>query len=131
MYGVGVTRYWEVMCEEGRRHKVFHKRFHKVFHEVFHKVLKSIMGSCVRQSISQSISQSVSQSLSQSVSQSISQNVSQSITKYCEVRCEEGRRHTDLRRGVKVPASSACNLHEENQLFENKLNDVLASCSSV
>ena len=32
---------------------------------------------------------------------------------------------------MKVPASSACNLHEENQLFENKLNDVLASCSSV
>ena len=78
--GVGVTRYWEVMCEEGRRHKVFHKRFHKVFHEVFHKVLKSIVGSCVRQGAAQSISQSISQS------------VSQSITKYCEVRCEEGRR---------------------------------------
>ena len=53
------------------------------------------------------------------------------ITKYCGVRCEEGRRHTDLRRSVKVPASSACNLHEEIQLFENKLNDVLASCSLV
>ena len=76
MYGVGVTRYWEVMCEEGRRHKVFHKRFHKVFHEVFHKVLKSIVGSCVRQGAAQSISQSISQS----------------ITKYCRVRCEEGRR---------------------------------------
>ena len=115
MYGVGVTRYWEVMCEEGRRHKLFHKRFHKVFHEVFHKVLKSIVGSCVRQGAAQSISQSISQS----------------ITRYCGVRCEEGRRHTDLRRSVKVPASSACNLHEENQLFENNLNDVPASCSLV
>ena len=77
--------------------------------------LQSIVRSCVRQGAAQSISQSISQS----------------ITKYCEVRCEEGRRHTDLRRSVKVPASSACNLHEENQLFENKLNDVLASCSLV
>ena len=54
-----------------------------------------------------------------------------SVTRYWEVMCEEGRRHTDLRRSVKVPASSACNLHEENQLFENKLNDVPASCSFV
>ena len=43
----------------------------------------------------------------------------------------KGGGHTDLRRSVKVPASSACNLHEENQLFENKLNDVPASCSLV
>ena len=43
----------------------------------------------------------------------------------------KGGGHTDLRRSVKVPASSACNLHEENQLFENKLNDVLASYSLV
>ena len=102
MQEVGITKYCEVMCEEGRQHKVYHKVFHKVFHKVlqsishsshkvFQKVLQSIVGSGVR----------------------------------------KGGGHTDLRRSVKVPASSACNLHEENQLFENKLNDVLALCGLV
>ena len=44
MQGVGITKYCEVMCEEGRGHKAFHK----VFHKVFRKVLQSIVGSGAR-----------------------------------------------------------------------------------